>query len=118
MTAALYSMRTMHRRHVAPLYRFVNRIFYLWLDIDHVDDAARGRRLFSYNRWNLLSFFDRDHGHRRDGPLRPWVTTIAARHGIELDDGPIHLLCLPRVFGYVFNPISLFYCSDRHGALQ
>ncbi len=118
MTAALYSMRTMHRRHVAPLYRFVYRIFYLWLDIDHVDDAARGRRLFSYNRWNLLSFFDRDHGHRRDGPLRPWVTAIAARHGIELDDGPIHLLCLPRVFGYVFNPISLFYCSDRHGALR
>ena len=118
MDAALYNMRVMHRRHVAPLYRFVYRVFYLWVDIDDVAAATRGRRLFSHNRWNLLSFFDRDHGDEDDAPLRPWVEAVLRRHGIDTGGGAIRLLCLPRVFGFVFNPISLYYCHAPDGGLR
>ncbi|MEC9406612.1 MAG: DUF1365 domain-containing protein [Pseudomonadota bacterium] len=117
MNAALYSMRVMHKRHVPPFYRFVYRLFYLLVDIDQIATVAREHRLFSYNRWNLLAFFDRDHGSHEQRRLRPWVEATVARHGVELDGGPIRLLCMPRIFGYVFNPISLYYCHDRRGAL-
>ena len=118
MNAALYSMRVMHKRHVPPFYRFVYRLFYLLVDIDQLDSVSRRHQLFSHNRWNLLAVYDRDHGRRQEGPLRPWVEATVARHGVELDGGPIQLLCMPRILGYVFNPISLYYCHDHHGALR
>lgn len=107
----------MHRRRVAPLYRFVYRIFYLLLDLDRLDELHRGLRFFSYNRWNLLSFFDRDHAVAPGG-LRAWVDGVLGGHGIDLAGGRVRLLCLPRVLGFVFNPISIFYCEHRDGSLR
>lgn len=118
MSAALYSMRVMHARHVAPLYRFVYRVFYLYVDIDRLDDIARSLRLFSVGRFNLLGFYNRDHGPHTDQPLRGWVVDQLARKGIELDGGRIQILCLPRILGYVFNPISLYYCHHADGVLR
>lgn len=118
MSAALYSMRVVHKRHIKPFYRFVYRLFYLLVDIDRVETTSRQHRLFGYNRWNVIAFYERDHGSHQNGPLRPWVEETAARHGVQLDDGPIQLLCLPRILGYVFNPISLYYCHDRKGELR
>ena len=115
--ACLYSCRVMHRRRVAPLYRFVYRVFYLLLDIDRIDEAARGTRLFSHNRFNLLAFHDRDHGDR-SGRLRPWAEALLGGAGIALDGGRIRLLALPRLLGHVFNPISLWYCEHRDGSLR
>lgn len=116
--ASLYSARVMHRRLVAPFYRFVYRVFYLLLDIDRIDEAARGLRLFSYNRFNLLSFHDRDHGSHQPGGLRRWAEEILREARISIDGGRIRLLCMPRLFGYAFNPISLWYCEDADGNLR
>lgn len=115
--AVLYSARVMHRRRVAPFYRFVYRVFYLLLDIDRLGETARRHRLFSYNRFNLLSFFDADHAVPPGG-LRAWVERTLAGHGIRLHGGRVRLLCMPRVLGFVFNPISLFYCEDAGGVLR
>lgn len=115
--AVLYRARVMHRRRVAPLYRFVYRVFYLLVDIDRLAEAARRHRLFSYNRFNVLSFHDRDHGVAPGG-LRAWVDRTLAARGIRLGGGRVRLLCMPRVLGHVFNPISLFYCEDAGGTLR
>ena len=115
--ACLYSCQVMHRRLVAPFYRFVYRVFYLLLDIDRIDAAAQGMRLFSHNRFNLLAFHDRDHGDG-SGRLRPWVESVLAGAGIELAGGRIRLLALPRLLGHAFNPISLWYCEHRDGSLR
>lgn len=115
--AVLYSARVMHRRRVAPFYRFVYRVFYLLLDVDRIADTARRHRLFSYNRFNLLSFFDADHA-AQPGGLRAWVDRTLAERGIRLHGGRVRLLCMPRVLGFVFNPISLFYCEDAAGELR
>ncbi|TXH05521.1 MAG: DUF1365 domain-containing protein [Nevskiaceae bacterium] len=115
---ALYDARVMHRRRIAPFYRFVYRVFYLLLDIDRIDEAARGLRLFSHNRFNLLSFHDRDHGARQPGALRTWAEHVLRDAGIDLAGGRIRLLCLPRLLGFAFNPISLWYCEHADGSLR
>jgi uncharacterized protein len=114
---ALYPTRVMHRRRVAPLHRFVYRVFHLLLDVDRIDELDRRLRLFSRNRFNLVSFHDRDHG---DGatPLRAWAERLLAAEGIRLDGGRIRLLCLPRLLGFGFNPIALWYCEHRDGRLR
>jgi DUF1365 family protein len=116
--AVLYPARVAHRRLIAPFYRFVYRVFYLLLDIDRIDEAARGLRLFSHNRFNLLSFHDRDHGAQQPGQLRVWAEQLLLENGISLDGGRIRLLCMPRLFGFAFNPISLWYCEHRDGQLR
>lgn len=115
--AVLYSARVMHRRRVAPFYRFVYRVFYVLLDVDRIAETARRHRLFSYNRFNLLSVFDADHAVAPGG-LRAWVDRSLAERGIRLHGGRVRLLCMPRVLGFVFNPISLFYCEDAAGELR
>lgn len=115
---SLYPARVMHRRLVAPFYRFVYRVFYLLLDIDRIDEAARVLRLFSHNRFNLLSFHDRDHGLQRPGQLRLWAERLLGQNGIQLDGGRVRLLCMPRLLGFAFNPISLWYCEHRDGQLR
>lgn len=115
---SLYPAKVMHRRLVAPLYRFVYTVFYLLIDLDRVGEAARSARLFSHNRFNLLAFHDRDHGAGERGGLRHWAETLLRQQGIELEGGRIRLLCMPRLLGFAFNPISLWYCEHRDGQLR
>ena len=114
----LYPSRVMHRRLVAPLHRFVYRLFYLLLDIDRLDGLHRRLRLFSYNRFNLVSFHDRDHVAGAPGGLRAWVEGLLAAEGIRLEAGRIRVLCLPRVLGFTFNPLAIWYCEHRDGSLR
>lgn len=114
---ALYPSRVMHRRLVAPFHRFVYRVFYVLLDVDRLDELHRRLRLFSHNRFNLVSFHDRDHG-AAPGGLRARAEGLLAREGIALQGGRIRLLCLPRVLGFAFNPIALWYCEHRDGRLR
>ena len=116
--AVLYAMTVMHRRHVAPLYRFLYRIFYVLFDVDQLDALARRLRLFSHNRFNVISFYDADHGSGAPGGLRAWAEGVCAREGIALAGGRIRLLAQPRMFGWAFNPISLWYCEHADGTLR
>jgi len=109
---AFYRSRTTHARFVPKPMRFSQRLFSILIDID----AAPPRlRLFSFERFNLYSFHRRDHG---DGALRPWAEAAFARAGVALDGGAIRLLCMPRVLGFVFNPISLWFGYGPEGALR
>ncbi|MGD2083702.1 MAG: DUF1365 domain-containing protein [Chromatiales bacterium] len=110
----LYLSRVMHRRMFPVEYRFDYPVFSLLLDIDRLED--KGPRLLSVNRFNLLAFHEADHGPRDGSALRPWADTLLARHGIDLEGGRIQLLCFPRLLGYAFNPISIWYCSHRDGS--
>jgi hypothetical protein len=114
----LYPARVMHRRRVAPLYRFVYRLFYLLLDVDRIDELHRSLRWFSRNRFNLVSFHDRDHGDGGAGGLRAWAERLLDTAGVRLAGGRIRLLCLPRLLGFGFNPIAIWYCEHRDGTLR
>ncbi|MCG5510058.1 DUF1365 domain-containing protein [Ectothiorhodospira lacustris] len=114
----LYRTRVMHRRLFPVEYRFTYRVFSLLVDVDKLDDLNRSLRLLSVNRFNLLGLNARDHGPRDGSPWRPWVDACLGRAGIDLEGGQVQLLCFPRVLGYTFNPLSLWYCRHRDGSLR
>lgn len=116
--ATLYMGEVMHRRRFPVRYRFAYRIFSLLLDVDRLKETAQRTWLFSHNRFNVFSVYDRDHGPRDGTPLAPWVETMLAGHGITLEGGRVLLLSFPRIFGYAFNPLSLWYCLHRDGGLR
>jgi len=116
LASCLYAGEVMHRR-AQPHHRLRYRVFSLLIDLDELPTLDRRLRWFSHNRFNLLSFHDRDHG-RRDGTApRAWVDAALAANGIETG-GRITLLCFPRLWGYVFNPLSIFFCYAPSGALR
>jgi DUF1365 family protein len=116
--ARLYFGKVVHRRLFPVRYRFVYRVFSVLLDIDRVAEAARTTWLFSYNRFNVFGFYESDHGPRDGSGLRPWIDGVLARAKIDLEGGSVRLLCFPRVLGYVFSPLSLWYCQHRDGRLK
>ena len=116
--SALYFGEVTHRRLDRAAYRFAYKVFSVFVDVDELPVLHRRLRLFSHNRFNLFSLHDRDHGGRDGAPLRPWVETLLKSRGIDLQGGTIHLLCFPRVLGYVFNPMSVWYCRHRDGSLR
>lgn len=115
--SCLYLGQVVHRR-VRPrdhLLRY--RVFCLYADLDELPALDRGLRWFSYNRRGVFSFHDRDHGDGTAGGLRGWIEHHLARAGIALDGGPVRVLCYPRLLGFVFNPLSVYFCHHRSGAL-
>jgi DUF1365 family protein len=113
----LYFGTVMHRRLRPRLHELSYRLFWMLIDLDEAPELQNVSALFSHNRANLLSFHDRDHGDGSGEPLRPQVERLLADNGIAFDGGPIHLFCMPRVLGYGFNPISVYYCYRKQGAL-
>jgi DUF1365 family protein len=114
---SLYRVRVMHHRLRPKRHRFVYRVFTLLLDLDRLEQAGARLRLLSIDRFNLFSIHRRDHGRRDGSRLRPWVEAELARAGIAYAGGRILLLAMPRFLGYVFNPISVYYCFDAKDRL-
>ena len=111
-----------HKRLRPVVNAFEYRAYYLRLPVvtgaAHAAVAAPpGCALFSHNRFNLLSFHDADHG---DGvtPLADWICALLRREGVSDADGEIWLQAMPRVLGFVFNPISFWFCHRADGALR
>jgi DUF1365 family protein len=118
VTSAVYVGRVMHSRLRPVRHRFAYRVFSVLLDLDEIDGIARRTRVFSRNRFNLFAFHDRDHGPRDGSPLRPWIDGLLAGAGVTLDGGPVRLLCFPRLLGYAFNPLSIWFCHGPGGDLR
>ncbi len=119
MTASnscIYAGQVVHQRFAPKRHRLQYRLFQLLFDLDELDALGGRLKLFSHNKWNLFSFFDRDHSGTEVG-LRSYVESLLATAGLPRPVGQISLLCVPRIFGFAFNPISIFYCHDRVGNL-
>lgn len=98
-------------------HRLRYSVFMLAIDLDELCDLDAHLRLFSHNRFNLLSLFDRDYGDRRNEPIRPRIEAKLREASITWDGGRIALLTMPRLFNYVFNPLSVYFCYRRNGEL-
>ena len=114
--AAVFPSTVMHSRRFPVRYRFSYRVFSLLVDIDRLDEVGRNP-LFSINRFNLFSLYQRDHGARDGSPWRDWAQQLLQQNGIFSADGRIQLLCFPRILGYGFNPLSLWFCHAPNGEL-
>jgi DUF1365 family protein len=96
---------------------FAYRTYYLRLPLRSMGERGFGTRLFSRNRFNLLSFVDADHGDGRQ-PLLAWIDALLKAHGVHDADGQVWLQAMPRVCGFVFNPVSFWFCHRADGALR
>ena len=120
MRSALYIGEVMHHRLRPKRHRFVYRTFSLLIDLDELPELDRRFRLFAYNRAGFFSFHDRDHGAADGSSPRAWVETALAKAGLAEAASRIEMLCFPRILGYAFNPLTLYFCrrtDDTLGAV-
>jgi len=115
--AALYVGDVMHARLKPMGHRFSYRVMSLLIDLDRLTDADRQSSLFCVNRAALYSFHEADHGKRDGSSLRAYAQRCAAERGIDLTGGRVLLLCYPRLLGYTFNPLSVYFCYRADGEL-
>ncbi len=108
--------RVMHKRLRPAVHQFSIGVFFLRLPLSSLNKL--GNTWFSRNRFNLLSFHVKDYGPRDGSDLDTWARTLLKREGVNNADGEIMLQTFPRLLGYVFNPISIWYCFDQQGALR
>lgn len=105
--------RVMHKRLFPKVNAFAYRIYYLALPLSKMNSLSLAR-----NRFALLSFYDCDHGARDGSDLEEWARRILSEYNITEANGEILLVCMPRVLGYVFNPVSFWLCHDAEGKLR
>ncbi len=117
LTPKILFGRVMHKRFFPKVNAFNYGIYYLGLPLSKIDKSLENK-YFKINRWGLLSFYNKDHGNRDGSDLKIWAHKILKDHGVDKADGEIVLVAMPRVFGYVFNPISLWYCYDKAQKLR
>lgn len=116
MTSGLYRGQVMHQRLRPRRHRLAYRLFMLLLDLDDLDALDRRLRFFSRNRRNLVAFHDCDHGDGSATPLKQQVEAHLRRAGIP-HGGAVQLLTMPRLLGFAFNPLSVYFCHAAGGRL-
>ena len=114
----IYTGTIRHRRFAPRPHEFEYSLFMVLLDVDRLHEAMAVSRLTSYNRWNWATFDDGDHLGGGPRTLRERLSDSASGAGHTLPDGPVFLLTHLRYAGYVFNPISLYYCCDRDSRVR
>ncbi len=116
MTSSIYNGTVIHKRFKPKTHFFKYNIFSLLIDLSELDELDEKIKFFSFNKFNLISFYEKDHGNRDGSSLIQWVKNIINQNDINSQDIKIKLLCYPRIFGYVFNPLSVFFiynASDK-----
>ncbi len=106
-----------HKRLMPRRHAFTYRVFALCLDVDELDRLSGSLRLFSHNRWNLLSFHDADHAAGTGEPVGAHAREVLRSSGLGAFGARIELVCYPRLLGYVFNPLSVYFGYDVHDRL-
>ena len=117
-SSCIYSGITTHKRFKPKEHFFSYKTFSLLIDLSEIPALEKKINFFSYNKFNILSFYNTDHGPRDGSSLVKWVKKILTESKIDTGLGAIKLLCFPRFFGYVFNPLSIFYCYDENSQLK
>jgi DUF1365 family protein len=117
LRSRVYTGRVVHRRRAPRAHAFSYRVFALALDLDEIDAVAGRLRLFARGRGGLFSFHDGDVGRPGPEPIAMRTRSLLAEAGLGRFASRIELLTYPRLFGYVFNPLSVYFCHDDDGRL-
>lgn len=115
LRSGIYEGWVRHRRYTPARHAFTYRLAMLYLDLDELPRVFGGRAVWSLEGPNLASFRRRDYLGSPDVPLADAVRRLVWERAGQTPDGPIRLLTHPRYFGYIFNPVSFYYCFDSAG---
>ena len=116
-SSCIYNGQVIHKRFKPKEHFFKYKVFSLLLDLSELNLLDKELKIFSYNKFNILSFYDIDHGPRDGTSLISWVKENLNNNNINSNEIKIKLLCYPRVWGYIFNPLSIFFVYDKNSKL-
>ena len=112
--SSIYNGSVIHKRFKPKKHFFKYKVFSLLIDLSELNELNDNLKFYSLNKFNLISFYEKDHGHRDGSSLLKWVKNNLTRNNISTDNIKVKLLCYPRILGYVFNPLSIFFIYDRN----
>ncbi|MDF1836305.1 MAG: DUF1365 domain-containing protein, partial [Planctomycetota bacterium] len=118
MKSAMYEGQVYHSRHTPKRHTFRNRVCYLYLDLNELGEVFKGRWLWSIERWNLCRFARKDYLGDPDIPLEEAVRRCVEEKLSFRPKGAVRVLTQMRTWGFLFNPVSFYYCFDEAEALQ
>ena len=117
INSAIYNGQVIHKRYKPKVHYFKYKVFSLLIDLTELEILDKKVYFFSYNKFNLISFHEKDHGERDGSSLKLWVQKNLEKNNIQDKDIKIKILCYPRIFGFVFNPLSVFYVYNLEDQL-
>lgn len=115
--SCLYFGKVMHQRLFPFTYKFQYSVMSLKLDIDRIEEEAKAVKGFSFDRFNWLSVRLKDYGARDGSDWRSWLEGLLAGYGVASKPARIELVCLPRVLGWSFNPLAMWYAYNAQNQL-
>ena len=113
ISSCIYNGNVIHKRFKPKKHFFKYKVFSLFLDLSELKELHNNLNFFSLNKFNLISFYEKDHGERDGSSLLDWVKNNLRSNSISTDNIKVKLLCYPRILGYVFNPLSIFFVFDN-----
>jgi len=116
LRSCLYECSVFHRRLAPKRHEFLYRVFYFLIDLDELSQINSSLHLLKVNRPGLYSFRESDHISHGSASARENILRFLRDQGIAEPVGRIQLLTLPRVLGYIFNPISIYFCHRADGS--
>ena len=118
MRSALYEGQVVHDRRTGLRNRFRYRVYMWHVDLAELDALDRRLWAFGHDRRALTTIRSRDHLGDPGRTIRENLDRYLSAQGIDLGGGRVSLLTNARVLGYVFNPLSVFYCHRPDGSLR
>ena len=112
--SSIYNGQVIHKRFKPKVHSFRYDVFSLLIDLSELETLDKQVNFFSYNKFNWISFYDKDHGDRDGSSLINWVQKNLRKNNISTENIKIKILCYPRIFGFVFNPLSVFYVYNSN----
>ena len=113
MDSIIYSTKIIHQRFLPFQHKFKYTLLSMLINYDELTSLSKKLKIFSYNKFNIFSFYDKDHGYRDNRSLQDFVESVLRKSKVKFNYLTIRILCFPRVFGYVFNPLSVIYCYEN-----
>ena len=117
INSAIYNGHVVHKRFKPKVHYFKYKVFSLLIDLSELEILDKKVNFFSFNKFNLISFYEKDHGERDGSSLKLWVKKNLEKNNIQVNNIKIKILCYPRIFGFVFNPLSVFYVYNLEDQL-
>ena len=117
ISSCIYNGNVIHKRFKPKEHFFKYKVFSLFLDLSELNELNDKLKFFSLNKFNLISFYEKDHGDRDGSSLFEWVKKNLIKNEISTENIKVKLLCYPRIFGYVFNPLSIFFIYNKNDKL-
>ena len=114
----IYSGYVGHYRFYPKIHKFKYRVFTLLLNLEKLEEIEKKLIFFSLNKFNLFSFYFKDHTEKPHCNPFIWAKNIFLSKKLYNNKDKIYILCYPRILGYVFNPLTTYFCISKDNKIK